>query len=108
MKPLLVLALSALAPLVFGAGGAASPVHVALKPAALLSPDADFISLGSVASLTGGDPALRARLAKVSVGRAPLPGDVRHLTRGDLTLKLRQAGFRLAGTPCWKARPMPT
>ncbi|MBV9850807.1 MAG: flagella basal body P-ring formation protein FlgA [Armatimonadetes bacterium] len=94
MKPLLALTLAVLAPPALGAGGAAAPVHVALKPAASVSPDAgDFFSLGSVADLTGGDPALRARLAKVTVGRAPLPGDVRHLTRGDLALKLRQAGF---------------
>jgi hypothetical protein len=71
----------------------AKPVHIALKPAAAVSPDADgFFSLGSVADLTGGEPALRSRLAIVLVGRAPLSGETRTVTRGDLALKLRQAG----------------
>lgn len=89
MKPLLTLALSML-PLAV----AAAPVHVALKPSAAVSSDAaDFFPLGSVADLTGGNSALRARLAQVPIGRVPLAGDVRHLTQGDLALKLRQAGF---------------
>ena len=91
MKPLLALALALLP----AAAAVGSPVHVALKPQAVVTADAgDFFSLAAIAALTGGDPALRARLAKVSVGRVPLAGDVRHLTRGDLALKLRQAGFQ--------------
>ena len=71
----------------------AKPVHIALKPAASVSPDSDgFFTLGSVADVTGGETALRTRLAAVLVGRAPLLGETRHLTRGDLALKLRQAG----------------
>ncbi len=72
---------------------AAKPVHIALKPLAAISPDADgFFSLGSVADLTGGDLSLRTRLATILIGRAPLSGETRHVTRGDLALKLRQAG----------------
>ncbi len=71
----------------------ASPVHVALRPAATVTATADgFVTLGSVADLSGGGASARARLSAVVVARAPLPGDVRLLTRGDLCLKLRQAG----------------
>ncbi len=71
---------------------AAAPVHVSLKSAALVAPGADgFFQLASVADLSGGDLAARIRLGSVSVGRAPLFGEVRRLTRGDLALKLRQA-----------------
>ena len=72
----------------------AAPVHVALKPAADASANPDgFITLGSVAVLSGGDKTARARFAAVPVARAPLPGETRQLTRGDLALKLRQAGI---------------
>ena len=71
----------------------ASPVHVALRPAAAVTANADgFVTLGAVADLTGGAASARARLSTIIVARAPLPGDVRLLTRGDLCLKLRQAG----------------
>ena len=72
----------------------AAPIHVALKASAAAAPNADgFISLGSVASLSGGDKTARLRFAAVLVARAPLPGETRQLTRGDLALKLRQAGI---------------
>ena len=76
------------------AGPAASaPVHIALKSAVSVSSTADgFFLLASVADLSGGDLASRKRLGAVSVGRAPLSGEVRRLTAGDLALKLRQAG----------------
>ena len=73
---------------------AAAPVHVTLKAAAEAPANSDgFITLGSVAGLTGGDKAARARFAAVEVARAPLPGETRQLTQGDLALKLRQAGI---------------
>jgi len=72
---------------------AAAPVHVALKANAAVSPNADgFFTLASVADVTGGGAALRTRLAGIPIGRAPLSGETRRLTRGDLALKLRQAG----------------
>ncbi len=72
----------------------AAPVHIALRASAAAPPNADgFITLGSVASLSGGDKAARTRFAAVLVARAPLPGETRQLTRGDLALKLRQAGI---------------
>ncbi len=72
----------------------AAPVHVALKSAASAAPNADgFLTLGTVAGITGGDKAARARFAAVLVARAPLSGETRKLTRGDLALKLRQAGI---------------
>lgn len=89
MKPTLLCFLA------FAAGPlAAAPVHVTLKPASAAVPNPDgFITLGSVAGLSGGDNASRARFASVLVARAPLPGETRQLTRGDVTLKLRQAGI---------------
>ena len=72
---------------------AAAPVHIALKSVAAVSSNSDgFFLLASVADLSGGDLASRKRLGSVSVGRAPLSGEVRRLTLGDLALKLRQAG----------------
>jgi len=71
----------------------ASPVHVALKSTASVSPNSDgFFTLGAVADVSGGRPAQRSRLAAVVIGRAPLSGEHRRVTRGDLALKLRQAG----------------
>ena len=71
----------------------AGPVHIALKSAVSVQPSADgFFTLGSVADLSGGAASVRLRLATISVGRAPLSGETRRLTRGDLALKLRQAG----------------
>jgi hypothetical protein len=72
----------------------AAPVHIALQASAAAPPNADgFITLGSVAALSGGDKAARMRFAAVLVARAPLPGETRQLTRGDLALKLRQSGI---------------
>lgn len=73
---------------------AATPVHIALKPTASAAPNADgFLTLGTVAGISGGDKAARSRFAAVLVARAPLSGETRRLTRGDLALKLRQAGI---------------
>jgi hypothetical protein len=73
---------------------ASAPVHIALKANAVVTPDSGgFFTLGSVADMTGGEVAERDRLSKVIVGRAPLPNDVRQLGRGDIDLKLRQAGI---------------
>ena len=72
----------------------AAPVHVSLKPTASALPNADgFLTLGTVAGITGGDKAARARFSTVPIARAPLSGETRRLTRGDLSLKLRQAGI---------------
>ncbi|MGI4787690.1 MAG: flagella basal body P-ring formation protein FlgA [Janthinobacterium lividum] len=72
----------------------AAPVHITLKSASSAAANADgFITLGSVAGLSGGDKAARSRFATVLVARAPLPGETRELTRGDISLKLRQAGI---------------
>ncbi len=73
---------------------AAAPVHITLKSTASAAPNADgFLTLGTIAGITGGDKAARARFAAVLVARAPLSGETRRLTRGDLALKLRQAGI---------------
>ncbi len=86
-----LLALSCLTPTPASCGPA--PVRVSLRVAPAARPDADgFITLGAVADLSGGDKAARTRLAGVQVCRAPLAGETRRLTRGDLALKLRQAG----------------
>lgn len=72
---------------------AAGPVHVALKSTASVPSNSDgFFMLGSVADVSGGRPTQRTRLAAIIIGRAPLSGEHRRVTRGDLALKLRQAG----------------
>ena len=69
-------------------------VHVSLHATANVQADSDgFFSLASIADLTGGDTARRARLASVQIGRAPLPDLNRSITQGDIALKLRQAGL---------------
>lgn len=81
--------------LLLSVSGAASaaPVHIALKPAAVVQPSAEgFVLLGAVADLSGGDASQRIRLSAVPVARSPLSGETRRLTRGDVMLKLRQAG----------------
>lgn len=71
-----------------------SLIHISLKAAAAAPLTADgFVTLGAVADLSGGDKAARSRFAAVPVARAPLSGETRQLTRGDLALKLRQAGI---------------
>lgn len=72
----------------------AAPVHIALKANASLGASANgFLTLAQIADLSGGAKTERARMALVRVGRLPLPGDTRLLTPGDVSLKLRQAGF---------------
>lgn len=71
-----------------------APVHVSLKASAGVGTSADgFLTLAQIADLTGGTKAQRIRMASVPVGRVPLSGDTRLLTPGDISLKLRQAGF---------------
>lgn len=85
---LLLLALALAAP------AHSAPVHVALRADAHVGTSAGgFLTLSQVADLSGGTKAARARMAAVLVGRIPLPGDTRLLTPGDVSLKLRQAGF---------------
>ncbi len=71
-----------------------APVHVSLKATASIGTAAGgFLTLSQVAALTGGTKTERVRMASVPVGRIPLSGDTRLLTLGDISLKLRQAGF---------------
>lgn len=49
------------------------------------------IRLGDVARLVEGEPSLWDRLRGVTVGVAPVPGDVRLLSTGHIELRLRQA-----------------
>jgi hypothetical protein len=89
MKPLFALCAALLPAL-----ASASPVHVSLRASAVVEPNAaDFVTLGSVADLSGGTPAERAKLAAILIGRAPMPDETREITRGDLSLKMRQAGL---------------
>ncbi len=71
-----------------------APVHIALKANASLGASANgFLTLAQIADLSGGTKTERVRMASVPIGRLPLPGDTRRLTWGDVSLKLRQAGF---------------
>lgn len=87
MKPALLLLLALAAP------AHSAPVHVSLHATAAGPSAGGFLTLAQVADLSGGTKAERARMAAVPVGRSPLPGETRLLTWGDVSLKLRQAGF---------------
>lgn len=90
-KLLLLLCLPALSTVCF----AATPIHVTLKSQSAVIANADgFFSLASIAALSGGTAAEREKIGAVCIGRAPLSNEVRRLTLGDISLKLRQAGFR--------------
>jgi hypothetical protein len=81
-------------PIFSTACAAATPIHVTLKAQSAVSANADgFFSLASIAALSGGNAAERKRMGAICVGRAPLANEVRRLTPGDISLKLRQAGF---------------
>ena len=72
----------------------AAPVHVTLPAAVSVTANADgFWTLAQAAALSGGTKDALARLASVVMGRVPLPGETRTVTRGDVLLKLRQAGL---------------
>jgi hypothetical protein len=62
---------------------------------ALASVSGDNITLGDIADISPSPQSCKAsaRIAATIVGRAPLPGQTRPLTRGDICLKLRQAGI---------------
>ncbi len=84
----------------------AAPVHVALKSAAAVSPNADgFFTLGSVADLTGGEtaaadsPGRRPRRPRPAVRRDPA-ADARRPGPETAPGRLRSRQSRL----CWKAR----
>ncbi|HEY8417930.1 MAG TPA: flagellar basal body P-ring formation chaperone FlgA [Limnochordales bacterium] len=51
------------------------------------------ILLGEIAAVEAADPALRQRLAGLSMGRAALPGQGRELSVGTMRVRLRQAGL---------------
>ena len=79
-----------------GAGGVggeaapqASPLAVRLLPQAEVS--GPVVRLGDVARLVEGDGAAFEALSSIPVGTAPLPGEVRTLSRGQIELRLRQA-----------------
>ena len=54
-------------------------------------------TLGEIAEITGGDKALRAKLALVEVGTSPLPGLSRIVLSGDVLVHLRAAHLDGAG-----------
>jgi hypothetical protein len=78
-------------PAIAGAGGPLPKVVVH----ATAGVDGDNISLGDIADISPSPQTCKAsaRIAATIVGRAPLPGQTRQLTRGDICLKLRQAGI---------------
>ena len=85
--------ISCFAAALLASSASAAPVHIALKASSIVSPDANgYFTLGEIAALSGGDAAMRTRFTAICVGRAPLSGENRLLTPGDIALKLRQAG----------------
>ena len=61
-------------------------------PALLAAPLMAAPLMAAPVHITGAHRTARTRLSGILVARAPLSGESRRLTRGDLALKLRQAG----------------
>lgn len=58
----------------------------------------EFILLGDIARIEGGDPVLVRRLSSIVIGRAPLPGQVRLIGMEHIRLRLKQSGIPLDDT----------
>ena len=79
---------------------AATGISIDLRPAAEVR-GADIL-LGDIAEIACTDPELRDRLDRLVIGKAPLPGQSRHVTADYVRLRLRQfdsqaAPLRLTG-----------
>ncbi len=74
---------------------AAEEVHITLRDGSIVT--GSDVLLGQVASITGADRELVARLGQVVVGVAPVPGLDRSLSTGHVEVRLRQAGFSTQG-----------
>ena len=57
--------------------------------------DDEKILLSDIAKIEGSDPLLVQKLSAIVVGRAPLPGNSRHLDGGTIETRLKQNGFDL-------------
>ena len=55
--------------------------------------DGAEVALGHLADIVGGDPALTRQLQGIVVGRAPLPGNSRTISRDYIALRIRQSGI---------------
>lgn len=73
------------------AAAATRPLIVQLRDRADVS--GVTVTLGEIATITGGDPAQRSHLARVYIGRSPLPGSSREISPGYIEVRLRQAGI---------------
>ena len=59
--------------------------------------DGDEVALGQMAVITGADAALTRQLQGIMVGRTPLPGNSRTVSRDYIALRIRQSGVDPAG-----------
>jgi len=59
--------------------------------------DDEKILLGDIAKIEGSDSLLIQKLSAIVVGRAPLPGNSRHLDGGTIKTRLKQNRIDLAG-----------
>lgn len=78
-----------------GAVFAGNPLRVQVKSRAEIK--AAKILLGKIARIDGSDPGRVQRLAKVVIGRAPLPGKSRIIQDSYIKMRLRQSRVDLAG-----------
>ncbi|HEY3329106.1 MAG TPA: flagella basal body P-ring formation protein FlgA [Capsulimonadaceae bacterium] len=77
-------------PAIAMAAPAPAPIVVTLKPSA--SVNAESFTLADIAEIKAPATAVAA-LGAATIGRTPLEGASRTITKGDVCLKLRQAGF---------------
>lgn len=71
----------------------AAPTAAVVRPHPEPQVTGPDILLGEIADVESDDAALLARLEKLSVGRAALPGQVRELHVGSIRVRLRQGGL---------------
>jgi len=69
---------------------ATGPISISIRDKVEI--DSANVVLGQLARVTGADQALTRQLEEVMIGRAPLAGDSRTISRDYVLLRLRQAG----------------
>ena len=73
--------------------GAADPQPIKVDIRAQSSVDQEMIVLGDIARIEGADEPLLGRLRTLPIGRSPLPGGSRIISRADVLVRLKQAGI---------------
>jgi flagella basal body P-ring formation protein FlgA len=91
-KPNIVVMASLVVVLIVGSPLTAAPGAATITLAEQTTVQGEEVRLGQLATFSGGDPETIAVLKAIRIGRAPLPGGSRVVSRDYILLRLRQAG----------------